>query len=60
MILRGSANSEGERTSVARIAPLRSRMSGRAVAMASLDAPRRAKWLSGITANMTRRMAMTE
>jgi hypothetical protein len=35
MILRGSANSEGVRTSVARISPLRSRMSGRAVATAS-------------------------
>ena len=37
MILRGSANSDGARTSVARILPLRSRMSGRAVATASLD-----------------------
>ena len=35
MILRGSANSDGVRTSVARISPLRSRMSGRAVATAS-------------------------
>ena len=55
MILRGSANSDGARTSVARISPLRSRMSGRAVATASCDAPRRTKWLSGATANITSR-----
>ena len=42
MIRRGSANSEGVRTSVARISPLRSRMSGRAVATASGPMARRA------------------
>jgi len=38
---RGSPNSEGDFTSVARMAPLRSRMSGRAVAIASCDTVRR-------------------
>ena len=37
MIRRGSVNSDGVNTSVAKILPLRSRMSGRAVATASLS-----------------------
>ena len=46
----GSPNSEGILTSVARTSPRRSRMSGRAVATASLALLRRAVWLSGVTA----------
>jgi hypothetical protein len=42
MIRCGSANSEGVRTSVARISPLRSSISGRAVATASCPMARRA------------------
>jgi hypothetical protein len=41
MIRCGSPNSEGVRTSVARISPLRSRMSGRAVPTASARMARR-------------------
>ncbi len=59
MILRGSPNSDGMRTSVARMPPLRSRMSGRAVATASWLPARRTMWLSGTTANMARRSAIT-
>ena len=59
MILRGSANSEGTRTSVASTSPLRSMMSGRAVATASEEPPWRAIGASGATANSTSRPAMT-
>ncbi len=46
MMRRGSPNRLGALTSVARISPLRSTMSGRAVAIASCAAVRRAPWLS--------------
>ena len=57
---RGSANSDGARTSVARIWPLRSTISGRAVEMRSCEPARRTTWLSGNTANITSRPAMIE
>ena len=41
MMRRGSPNSDGVFTSVARISPLRSTMSGRAVAIASCEAAAR-------------------
>jgi len=56
---RGSANSDGVRTSVARISPLRSRMSGRAVATASWAMARRDPCPSGAAANITSRAAIT-
>jgi hypothetical protein len=59
MILRGSANSDGALMSVARMMPLRSRISGRAVAMASWPTLRRAPWPSLTEANITSRSAIT-
>ncbi len=55
MMRRGSPNRLAALTSVARIAPLRSTMSGRAVATTSCDAARRALWASAPIANITSR-----
>jgi hypothetical protein len=60
MSLRGSANSDGVLTSVAMMAPLRSRISGRDVAMASCATRRLPPWPSLTEANITRRPAMTQ
>ena len=59
MMRRGSPNRLGALTSVARISPLRSTMSGRAVAIASCAAARRAPWASAPIANITSRPPIT-